>query len=255
MAASTDAEPATSISLPKIAFDALRVESASVFANGAATLRSRNLPTWRKHCSWKAGSSKTISFDSRFPASAVVDGIQNSAGSSESGIGSHRTGRMLGSKFRSLRELPQPAEPFSCPICRPLRSRCTPERRLTRRNPRRWRSVGSRLVHASSGKRPGEASAFASSKKYQTLSGVAAIGDSVGIRSVTPLTFRIVGDGKGLWRTTMQEVKSKESFSIDISRVAKLELYIDCPGSVIAAHAIWVDLKLTRAGATPTDKK
>ena len=52
--------------------------------------------------------------------------------------------------------------------------------------------------------------AYALDKNYQTLSVRGAIADSPGGGSVTPLTFRIVGDGKELWRATMQKAGSPQ---------------------------------------------
>jgi hypothetical protein len=91
--------------------------------------------------------------------------------------------------------------------------------------------------------------AYALDKNYRTLSGAAAISDSPGGASVTPLTFRIVGDGKELWRATMQKAGSPQGLKLSVDGVSKLELFVDCPGSAHAAHATWIDLELTRAGA------
>ena len=96
--------------------------------------------------------------------------------------------------------------------------------------------------------------AYVLGKNYQTLSGAAAISDSPGGSSATPLTFRIVGDGKELWRATMQKAGSPQGLKLSVDGVSKLELFVDCPGNAHAAHATWVDLELTRADAAPPSK-
>lgn len=89
--------------------------------------------------------------------------------------------------------------------------------------------------------------AFTIGREYKTLSGAAAIDDTV-MKSTTPLTFRVVGDGKELWRETIQNSGTKHPLSVSVARVAKLDLLVDCPGTQENAHAMWVDLELTPAG-------
>ncbi len=91
--------------------------------------------------------------------------------------------------------------------------------------------------------------AFALDKKYQTLSGAAAITDVEAAGSAAPLTFRIVGDGKELWQATLQDSGATKPVDLRVSRITKLELFVDCPGSPDWGHATWVDLKLLRTGA------
>ena len=114
--------------------------------------------------------------------------------------------------------------------------------------PRRRHDLCSLIIHPSARKRSGDV-AFALDKNYQTLSGEATISDWAGEGSVTPLTFRIVGDGKELWRASMQKTGEMKPVNVRVSGVTKLELFVDCPGNTHAAQATWVDLELTRASA------
>ncbi len=62
-----------------------------------------------------------------------------------------------------------------------------------------------------------------------------------------PILFRIVGDGKELWKSRpIQKVKDSEKFSVDVSGVKQLELYADCP-STWGAHSVWLDPQLFAA--------
>ena len=97
--------------------------------------------------------------------------------------------------------------------------------------------------------------AYALNGNYRTLSRAATISDWAGEGSVTPLTFRIVGDGKELLElTAMQKTGVTKPVNVSVSGVTKLEIFVDCPGNTHAAQATWIDLELTRAGATPAKK-
>jgi len=78
--------------------------------------------------------------------------------------------------------------------------------------------------------------------RYATLSGAAAINDEARqIRSA--LTFRIVGDGRELWRSQPLR-RGREEFNVSLRGVRKLELCVDCPGLMADAHAVWVEPRL-----------
>ncbi|HVX13749.1 MAG TPA: NPCBM/NEW2 domain-containing protein [Pirellulales bacterium] len=84
--------------------------------------------------------------------------------------------------------------------------------------------------------------AFHLGKRYRRFRGAAAINDTAWNRTVTPLTFRIVGNGRELWKSSpMQETGSSEPFELEVAGIEKLELYVDCPGDHGWGHAAWVE--------------
>jgi hypothetical protein len=100
--------------------------------------------------------------------------------------------------------------------------------------------------------------------KFRTLQGSVAIDDFMAGAggSNRPIEFRIVGDGKELWKSQpIQKCKESEKFSADITGVKQLELFADCP-STWGAHSVWLEPQLFAAGmpakksskAPPTSK-
>jgi len=83
---------------------------------------------------------------------------------------------------------------------------------------------------------------------FRLLSGAAGICDGLDTgRSSTALRFRIVGDGRLLWQSrALQTQGDAQSFRVNVSRVKKLELFVDCPGFHGNAGAVWMDPILTR---------
>jgi NPCBM/NEW2 domain len=87
---------------------------------------------------------------------------------------------------------------------------------------------------------------------YQLDSGFRTMHGDVGICGAnqvafTPITFRIVGDGKTLWTSTpVQKSEISISFRVSVSKVKKLELFVDCPGIYNFAWALWLDPLLER---------
>lgn len=87
--------------------------------------------------------------------------------------------------------------------------------------------------------------AFRLGKRYRRFHGAAAISDSAWNRTATALVFRVVGDGRELWKSPpMKESGSSQAFDLDIAGVDKLELFADCPGDYGHAHAAWVEPQL-----------
>ena len=87
--------------------------------------------------------------------------------------------------------------------------------------------------------------AFRLGKPYRRFRGAAAINDSVGNRTATALTFRIVGDGRELWKSSPQkEAGAPASFDVDVTGVEKIELFVDCPGDNGYAHGVWIEPRL-----------
>jgi hypothetical protein len=78
-------------------------------------------------------------------------------------------------------------------------------------------------------------------RRYRHLQGKVALNDTA-TDDATPLTFRIKGDSREIWRSPPVKAKAAPvEFSIDISTVTHLELIVDCPGSNNGDHAVWLD--------------
>jgi len=80
------------------------------------------------------------------------------------------------------------------------------------------------------------------SGRYSTFE--ATIG--VVTRPQTPLIFRVSGDGKVLWESLPQtKDKSGVDFKVDLQGVDQLKLEVFCRGDHKAAHAVWINPRLT----------
>lgn len=90
-------------------------------------------------------------------------------------------------------------------------------------------------------------------KGYRRLSGAAGIGDPLTAadkrikQASTALIFEIRGDRRSLWRSQpLRTFGTLQEFSVNISGVSILELYVHCPGDWSYAWARWVDPVLNR---------
>ena len=82
---------------------------------------------------------------------------------------------------------------------------------------------------------------------FRRLVGEVALADGDGRAAATPITFRVVGDGKTLWTSRpVTKPKSLEKLKVRLIGVETLRLEIECPGSFMRAHAIWVEPQLIR---------
>ena len=90
---------------------------------------------------------------------------------------------------------------------------------------------------------------------FKTLKGAVGIDDSsLGLKTQTTSTqvkknalqFKIFGDDKLLWDSTVTEVGKSEQFEVDISTVEKLELRVDCKFSNSGALACWLEPRLVK---------
>ena len=251
LAWSKDEEPATTVPLPKIAFDALRVETVTFHDWGPALCE---VEVFRGSTNLAKGKSVTASgfHDADYPPTAVVDGITNSAREFFGyWIAPDRQHAWVEvqiappaaslAKIVYLADLPA------------LETKIYPGTFLLQSH-----AVGKDtaphclFLHAI----PNSSShvAFMLDRKHQTLVGAAAISDTAGDGSLTPLTFRIVGDGKELWRATLQKAGAKQPLDIAVGRVKRLELFVDCPGAADFAQSMWFDMELTPVGAAPLAK-
>ena len=80
--------------------------------------------------------------------------------------------------------------------------------------------------------------AYQLDKQFYCLRGNVGIED--GFSAATSLTFKIIGDGRVLWKSHPIQTSS-QSFRINVASVQKLELVVDCPGFWAACHALWID--------------
>jgi hypothetical protein len=66
-------------------------------------------------------------------------------------------------------------------------------------------------------------------------------------KCTTPLTFRVVGDGRELWRSRPNRITADvESCEVDVMGLKSLELFVDCPGPYNCAHAVWWEARLLK---------
>jgi hypothetical protein len=78
----------------------------------------------------------------------------------------------------------------------------------------------------------------------------AALNDSAGTpgrpagegKIPTPVTFQVLGDGKILWESKPVDIARKvQECKIDVAEVNVLELRVNCSGSGVNAHAVWLE--------------
>lgn len=91
--------------------------------------------------------------------------------------------------------------------------------------------------------------AFALAKEYRRLTGTAAIADTSGGLAATPMSFKIVGDGRTLWTSPpLEKLSAGEPFDVSVAGIDRLELVVECPGSYEHCHAVWIDPSLDATG-------
>jgi len=109
---------------------------------------------------------------------------------------------------------------------------------------------GQKAVHALSLHPPKNGSSYISYRldgDYRAFSVEVAISDSAHEPSQSPLTFRIVGDSRTLWRSRAIKNKGQsERCEIKVSGIKELRLVVDCPGANAWAFAVWIDPLLTK---------
>ena len=71
----------------------------------------------------------------------------------------------------------------------------------------------------------------------------AAPGSRPGVgRIPTALTFQVLGDDKVLWESKPIDMARKaQECKVDVTGVKVLELRVNCPGSYVNAHAVWLE--------------
>ena len=62
-----------------------------------------------------------------------------------------------------------------------------------------------------------------------------------------PIVFRVVGDGRTLWQSRPLQLPGVSvPFQIAVTKIKKLELFVDCRGSHHSEWALWIDPRLER---------
>lgn len=83
---------------------------------------------------------------------------------------------------------------------------------------------------------------------YSRLKGGTAISDHRFGQAHSPVTFRVLGDGKVLWNSKpLQMCGAWEAFDVDVTGVKQLTLEVSCPSSHTGAHGSWMDPVLVKA--------
>jgi hypothetical protein len=87
-------------------------------------------------------------------------------------------------------------------------------------------------------------------KTAHTFMAFASLNDSAGApgkppgvgKIPTPVTFRVLGDGKELWKSNpVDAARNVQECKVDVTGVDVLELRVDCPGSSVNAHPVWLE--------------
>jgi endo-alpha-N-acetylgalactosaminidase len=71
-----------------------------------------------------------------------------------------------------------------------------------------------------------------------------AAGQPSGVGKIsTPVTFRVLGDGRELWKSpqALDAAGAVQDCTCDVTGVDVLELRVECPGSAVNAHAVWLE--------------
>jgi formylglycine-generating enzyme required for sulfatase activity/serine/threonine protein kinase len=87
---------------------------------------------------------------------------------------------------------------------------------------------------------------FAIDGKYDEIVGAIGVLD-LAKRIASPQVFRVIGDGRELWRSVpLKQTGRGEDFRVNISGVKTLELRADSTGPRFDAHCVWIEPQLVR---------
>ncbi len=65
--------------------------------------------------------------------------------------------------------------------------------------------------------------------------------------SESPCTFRVIGDGRELWRSRpVRSQADAQNCTVDVTGVKHLQLAVSCSGPTEGAHAVWFEPRVTR---------
>lgn len=82
--------------------------------------------------------------------------------------------------------------------------------------------------------------------KFQLFRGKVGLNDG----AFGEVQFRIIGDGKELWKSsviakkTASKAANDESFLLDVRRIKRLELHVDDLGNGNSDHSVWINPEL-----------
>ncbi|MCK6474127.1 MAG: NPCBM/NEW2 domain-containing protein [Planctomycetes bacterium] len=84
-------------------------------------------------------------------------------------------------------------------------------------------------------------------KKYRTFTTRVGLNDSSANKAASPVIFKVLGDGKLLWRSkSIQKLNNYDGCNLNISGIDKLELEVECKGDASRCHAIWIEPVVNR---------
>jgi hypothetical protein len=93
-------------------------------------------------------------------------------------------------------------------------------------------------------RQPGRA-VYKLDRGYRFFQGFVAVADTAFMKGNQSVTFRIVGDGKELWKSDeLQRAGDFRGFRVEVAEVVSLELFVECKAEAAGADAIWVEPKL-----------
>jgi hypothetical protein len=91
---------------------------------------------------------------------------------------------------------------------------------------------------------PNNAETFMASAALNDTAAAPGAPPGVG-RIATRLTFQVLGDDKVLWESKpIDTARKSQECKIAVSGVKTLELRINCPGSYVNAHAVWLEPRI-----------
>jgi serine/threonine protein kinase/Tol biopolymer transport system component len=91
---------------------------------------------------------------------------------------------------------------------------------------------------------------YALDSRFESLSATVGIADS-SIGSNSPLTFRVLGDGRELWKSPPIQMPTDEAmFSVSVAGVRELRLEVAAAGGHTGAHTVWIEPRLTPLAPT-----
>jgi formylglycine-generating enzyme required for sulfatase activity/serine/threonine protein kinase len=92
---------------------------------------------------------------------------------------------------------------------------------------------------------------YALDGKYTLLSATTGFADNSG-KVLQPLTFRVLGDGRELWKSPpIKKPKDEATFSVSVAGVHELRLEVEKLGGAGGTQVVWIDPRLTLI-ATPS---
>jgi formylglycine-generating enzyme required for sulfatase activity len=83
---------------------------------------------------------------------------------------------------------------------------------------------------------------YALNKHHRTLAGAVAINDSAAPIIEGAAVFKIIVDGKQVWKSSELRARGDfERFEVNVSNADRVDLRVDCIGGIGNCHAVWLD--------------